>query len=173
MGAAQEHQLDAVFLDLCFHIGKVHIILAVFILELIFHNLAAVTLNGVEEMVVDGALNHNAVTGLCHNTDSGRQCGDYAGGLYNPAAVNLPAVTAEEPVFHSGEVAVTCQTVAENSTVHSFIHCFFYAIRYSKIHIRNPHWDHIRGIAALGNGVIFFALGLPAVNGHIKISVEA
>ena len=167
--AAQEehrHRLDP---KLGLQVVEVDFKLAIPLHQRVFHQLPAVVAHHVVERVVDRRLDEHGVAGLGQGADGGGQGEDHAGGFDQPLRLRRPAEAARKPVGQGGVVVRLGVGVAEDAVVNAPPQGGQNRIGGVEIHVRHPQGQHVRRVAILCGEVKFQTVGVPAVDGPVKI----
>ena len=166
--AAEDEDLNILFLDLLLHLFEVDGIRAV-VMQLAVYELAAVLLNGFGERIVDGLHHHNAFAGLRKGLYAQVDGVDKAGAQGDPLRIHGVAVTGGEPMIEGFEIVVQRIGVTEDAVVDALMQIGQDLVGEFKVHIRDPHGKQVASALALGTEVVFQTVRTAAVDDLVKI----
>ena len=118
-----------------------------------------------EEAVVDGRRHQYSFSGHGQCFDDCRHCWYDSRGILDPFTLNLPVVTAVEPVDDAAVIALADDGIAEHTMFHSFLQCLCNLRQYLEVHVCHPQGNNVLYVCL----VPFHAVGSPANDGFVEV----
>lgn len=124
------------------------------------------------ERMVDRRLDHHPVALLRESTQRENDSGDHARSEVDPLLFHFPTAVTPHPVDHRPEITVRTKGISVNRMPGPADDRFGNGLGHCKIHIGDPHRNHVRAPEHLVPRVELFAVGRLAGNDFIEIVIH-
>ena len=114
-------------------------------------------------------MDQDRISRLCESFYRCTQCKYHTGGLHDPLSLRLPIMVFFHPIGYGIIISILRLGVSVDSMIYRRVKAFRNLLRYCKVHVCDPQWQHIRRLASLHGIVVLQAVRSLTIYNFIKV----
>ena len=172
---AQDKQFYILLHDLALEVFIIYAVLRLsfsypfFVYQCIINHPTVIVPNDIGKGIIHRILDQDRISRLCESFYRCTQCKYHTGGLHDPLSLRLPIMVFFHPIGYGIIISILRLGVSVDSMIYRRVKAFRNLLRYCKVHVCDPQWQHIRRLASLHGIVVLQAVRSLTIYNFIKV----